>query len=91
MLAFESNQYKRIYLNIRGQSYTVGLHRLAFWVDKDFAPLNWENDVSHLCHLRSCADPKHLNLESHKINLNRNQCVKAKKCFTHGTEPLCML
>ena len=90
-IGYESIEYKRIGVKVRGQSFTLGLHQLSFWAHHDFEPLDWANHVSHLCHLQSCVDPNHLNSEKPYVNLNRKECLKNKICHSHGSEPDCIL
>ena len=64
-----------------------------YWVKNDFVTLaDPTKQISHLCHLASCAKIEHLAYESSKLNNARKSCKKAKKCLGHGDEnPLCLI
>ena len=70
----------------------MGGHQLAYWVENQFPPLsNSTLQISHICHLPSCAKAEHLTLESSKLNNDRKKCLAGKKCQGHGDEhPKCI-
>jgi len=49
------------------------VHQLSAFAFKDARPVAGE-DVSHLCHNPACANPEHLCIESHAINMDRKAC-----------------
>ena len=70
----------------------VRAHQLMYWVKNDFVSLtDSTKQISHLCHLASCAKIEHLVYEPSQLNNARKLCKKAKKCLGHGEEsPLCL-
>ena len=88
---FESDKYKNVRLNLRGESIWVRLHVLNFWVSQDFpTPYDKLLDCSHLCHVPSCVKLSHLNLESRSINHARKACLKNGICSGHEGHPNCI-
>ena len=54
-------------------------------------------ETSHLCHIKHCINPEHLNAEPHHINNNRQTCVNYRIelsdnsfCTGHGDYPRCI-
>ena len=78
-------------ITLRGERFYVKLHCLNYWIGQDFSSdISKDLDISHLCHLRSCVKLTHLNAETRKINNQRKNCVKSKKCFGHDNQPDCL-
>lgn len=49
-------------------------------------PLNRQEErfqISHLCHVKTCILPEHLNYEPEVVNKQRNRCAKSRKCTSH--------
>lgn len=69
------------------------VHQLMYWVKNDFVTLaDTTKQISHLCHLASCAKIEHLVFESSQLNNARKSCKKANKCLGHGDEnPFCLI
>ena len=89
---YESETYHRVRVNFRGDSFLVGGHQLAYWVENNFSPMiDSTLQISHICHLASCAKVDHLTLESSKMNNDRKICKNAQKCQGHGDDhPKCI-
>ena len=79
------DRYSVVRVYLRGKSYSVQRHRLCYYVDHGFEPIPTEQEVSHLCHVKSCCLKDHLTLESPSVNSTRKQCLKSKKCLGHPT------
>ena len=92
-LGYESDDYHQVWLKFRGDSINVRVHQLMYWVKNDFVALgDPTKQISHLCHLASCAKMEHLVYESSQLNNARKLCKKAKKCQGHGDEnPFCLI
>lgn len=44
-------------------------------------PQNLDNyEISHLCHKTLCVNIKHLQKETHEVNMARNHCASMKSC-----------
>ena len=88
---FEANRYQRVRVSFRGDSFLVYAHQLAYWVSQNFAmPSHSSMEISHLCHLPSCAKAEHLTFEECITNTERKACHKAKVCKGHGDRPKCI-
>ena len=48
------------------------------------------HEYSHLCHQTSCVNHEHIIRESHKDNMNRRKCKKAKQCLCDGNRTPCL-
>ena len=81
----------------------VQLHQLLIWCHPDidhqgFVRSNISNtklEVSHLCHSKTCANPRHLWLEASGINKSRRYCevwilVSSKKHLICRHRPQCI-
>ena len=81
----ESPSYHQLRVSFRGESVRVYGHQLAFWVSQNFSKqFDPSLQISHLCHLPSCAKPEHLTLETAELNNTRKKCCINQKCQGHG-------
>lgn len=69
--ALNSNGYGVFYLNGRMQY----AHRIAY---NDVGALSEETEIDHLCRVRRCVNPKHLEPVSHRENTLRGDTVSGK-------------
>ena len=67
-------------------------HRLAYMIYYNTVDLGPQPqmEVSHICHVKNCLNPKHLVLEPHYINMSRQSCRHTGECLKMHT-PFCML
>ncbi|XP_041365081.1 uncharacterized protein LOC121380365 [Gigantopelta aegis] len=70
---------------------TIGVHRLAFMIDRGQCYIARGLEVSHLCHQQLCIAGKHLNLEPPSVNKNRNICKHIGRCKGHVGYPKCVM
>ena len=70
---------------------SIVVHRVSFMMHNNTPHLDKHGDVSHLCHNSLCINPKHLSLEPHHINNNRQFCKMKGHCLGHHSYPLCRL
>ena len=81
----ESEDYYKVRIKFRGDSFVVGAHQLALWVHTDFdLEVDKTKECSHLCHLPSCTLPSHLTYETAAVNKGRKKCKRQGKCNGHG-------
>ena len=92
----DRNSYAQVTVKVRGKSYGVGRHLLALFLQlmEDGVDIdsNWEGkQASHLCHRKSCFNPRHVVLEDPSVNMQRVHCVAEGKCRAHDGAPPCMI
>lgn len=68
------------------RDYRVYLHRYLFWRNYGHAPVP-PNEISHLCHNRTCGEPSHLVEETHVQNLSRIGCTGHCGTTIHAHAP----
>ena len=73
-------------------SKIIRVHRLQYMISSKNFDLSPEMDVSHVCHNNLCISPNHLSYESHRINMEREQCKHKipKHCQGHPGYPDCI-
>ena len=82
----DKDSYGRINVKIENQWKTTGVHILAFILGNNVSLESIAgNDISHLCHNRSCVQPNHLSCESRDTNHSRTACVNTnmRSCLLH--------
>jgi hypothetical protein len=67
-------KYGRVTFTHRGVKQTVGAHRASYIAYEETFDL--PHDISHLCHMGLCVNPKHLSHEDRVVNLSRVECAK---------------
>ena len=70
-------------------SATLPLHTVAYFLHHGNTRREGE-EISHLCHRSDCINIEHLNLESHKVNIERRACRTKSRCFGHEGQPDCI-
>ena len=79
-----NNEYRKVLLKESCRSLKVWMsHQLVFSIG--------ELEVSHLCNNKPCFNFHHLNLEPHKINLERRRSFMTNVCLGHSGYPNCIL
>ena len=79
----EKDEYSKVRIYLRGQSYSVNRAKVCYYVDNDFQSLPSNMQLSHLCHVKSCVHPDHITMESASTNNSRKKCFEAKMCLGH--------
>ena len=77
-------RYGTEYLHVGGDRMCVNAHRAAYIAFNRAFLLPF--DISHCCHQSLCVNPNHLSHEPHDINMDRERCRKAGKCYGHYTD-----
>ena len=80
----EKDEYAKVRIFLRGQSYSVNRAKVCYFVDNDFQPLPKNMQVSHLCHVKNCCHPDHITMETASTNNSRKKCVEANMCLGHS-------
>ena len=84
----DSKGYGRFRFNIDGVQRETGTHRAAWLVFRGDIP--GDLVVDHLCRVRSCANPDHLELVTSAVNSQRGETGRNPSgtyaCGTHGNE-----
>jgi hypothetical protein len=62
--------YGRIGVKVDGRTQTIGAHRVAFMEWRGEIPEGLEPD--HVCEVRPCVNPDHLELKTHRENVQRS-------------------
>lgn len=70
-------------------SATLPLHTVAYFLHHGKTSREGE-EISHLCHRSDCISIHHLNLESHKVNMERRACRTRSRCIGHEGQPDCI-
>ena len=67
------------------------LDRIVIKIKRDCVPHKHGNDISHLCHRKTCVNPDHMDLEDRMTNIRRKQCVRNNDCVGHEGKRDCLL
>ena len=90
----QPNGYGILKLKLPSDSHRKNyyIHRLSYWVHNQSPMIpKAEEQVSHLCHVKSCFNIQHITLESNKTNNQRKTCLKQKQCHGHQNAKNCLL
>lgn len=79
----QSNGYGQAWLPMCGRRGTSTVaHRVSYLAFKGQIPTGWQ--IDHLCRVRSCVNPEHLEAVTAKVNVNRsNARYKQEMAKTH--------
>ena len=69
--------YGQIGIRVNGKPNTRYVHRISYQVF--IGPIPKDREIDHLCRNRSCANPKHLELVTHRENILRGNTFAAKQ------------
>ena len=61
--------YGQLYLKVNGKHRVIKAHRFAY--ESFFGPIPEGLELDHLCRVRQCVNPAHLDPITHVENLNR--------------------
>ena len=88
-----TDNYARMRIKLPdGRNGNIASHRLMYMCKMNTMSLDKTQEVSHLCHIKSCCEISHLSLELHSINASRNKCFIERKCSSlHGGYPDCFI
>ena len=87
-----NNEYRKVLLKESCRSLKVWIrtHQLVYFLFSGEFSIG-DLEVSHLCNNKPCVNFHHLNLEPHKINLERRHCFMTNVCLGHSGYPNCIL
>lgn len=83
--------YPLLRFTFRGVRTRIRVHRLIYYLLNGALPLVPQIHVSHLCNTKLCINIEHLNYEEAVVNIQRNSCFGANKCFGHVGHPNCII
>lgn len=61
---------------LSGEEFSTLAHRISYFCFKGQIPKNYE--IDHLCRVRNCINPDHLESVTHKVNTLRGETLPAK-------------